>query len=477
MCDRSRMNSPGAACAWIARSGATFVLSHPSTVGEFRPKGIDRSSPLLAFTTLITCTLFILWLGLLAHRPESSAAWCFTLLSVAVALRISSLVSRPRTDLVKTYGYIFVFVWMCLSPLAQIASGRSPLGHTFSGEDHVRTFWVIVVGLGVYELCSRGSVTQAHWEQHFEIARTRLKWLTISTFLLVPVLLVAVGGPSVLFQSRQAFSTAVFGGSGQAIGALLNAALIVLPFICSFFWVIAHRSESGRDHLWLTTSLALNILINNPVAQSRFWIAVVYTSLTLGYVRAPQKVLRHSVPLVIAALLLVFPFADIFRYTQSTPGTRTSISAQLYSKGDFDAYPQVASSLGYTREVAFQPQQLVGLPLFWLPRSVWGSKPIDTGTELGLYEGLGNVNLSAPLWAEGWVAGGWVGLIAVFAIWGRLTVSRVINRLPGGMIFIPYQFILLRGSLLQAMGVTSILLLSVSLLRKRPGVANSPRQP
>ena len=82
---------------------------------------------------------------------------------------------------------------------------------------------------------------------------------------------------------------------------------------------------------------------------------------------------------------------------------------------------------------------------------------------LGKEADLGNVNLSAPLWAEGYVDFGVAGVLIYLFFLGRL--SLLLGRLtsssalgPGFACFVGvYQFVLLRGSLLQAMGISFVL--------------------
>jgi hypothetical protein len=116
-------------------------------------------------------------------------------------------------------------------------------------------------------------------------------------------------------------------------------------------------------------------------------------------------------------------------------------------------------------------RQLLGAVLFWVPRTLWPSKPVDTGTLIGIAMQDRNVSLSGPLWLEFWIDFGYPGLIVGFA-----AVGYGANRLDGAFssridsarrsvyasdIFMPmiagYTFILLRGSLLQAMSRLAVI--------------------
>ncbi len=65
---------------------------------------------------------------------------------------------------------------------------------------------------------------------------------------------------------------------------------------------------------------------------------------------------------------------------------------------------------------------MLGTLLFWMPRSVWPDKPLDTGVMLAEYKEYGFTNLSSPLWGEFFIDFGWVGLVAgmlLVGYWAR----------------------------------------------------------
>ena len=102
--------------------------------------------------------------------------------------------------------------------------------------------------------------------------------------------------------------------------------------------------------------------------------------------------------------------------------------------------------------------QILGSIFFFVPRSIWIDKPLDTGVVLANSNGLLFKNLSAPWILELLVNFRIVGLV-IFCIFLGIYLGRVIffenisakslvwaGIISGGM------FILLRGSLLQATG-------------------------
>jgi hypothetical protein len=193
---------------------------------------------------------------------------------------------------------------------------------------------------------------------------------------------------------------------------------------------------------------------------------------------------------------VLFPFADRFRYINGSSSSSDlagrSIVETLAVK-DYDQMSMVVNTVTFVREGAGHTlgRQAAGALLFWVPRSSWETKPIDTGTEVALYIGTVNTNLSEPLWAELWIDFGIVGMVLGFLLLGYLlrrgdrwyagAVDRGRRVTTVGMIAIPviagYEAILLRGSLLQAMGRLGVMVLCFVVLSawtRRRGVPAEP---
>jgi hypothetical protein len=105
-------------------------------------------------------------------------------------------------------------------------------------------------------------------------------------------------------------------------------------------------------------------------------------------------------------------------------------------------------------------KQLVGALMFWFPRGLWPGKPLDTGIYIANGRGYRFTNLSAPLWIEFFLNGGWILLVVGMCALGfflhrwdsRLDRQLETFRMPTvlGCIVPFYLMILLRGSLIQA---------------------------
>jgi hypothetical protein len=116
--------------------------------------------------------------------------------------------------------------------------------------------------------------------------------------------------------------------------------------------------------------------------------------------------------------------------------------------------------------------QLLGSLLFFVPSSVWSGKPLATGIFLADYliakYSMWFTNLSAPLVAEGYLDFGPGGVLAYAAAtaWFVVLVNRIAERgarwiaLPMAIYMSVFLMIVLRGSLMIAMGFAAAAVLS-----------------
>lgn len=87
------------------------------------------------------------------------------------------------------------------------------------------------------------------------------------------------------------------------------------------------------------------------------------------------------------------------RSLDATAKSQNPLESML--SGDFDSFSQITNTVEYVNEHGITSgNQLLGVLFFWVPRSIWPDKAIDTGTVLGEFKAYFFKNLSAPLWAE-----------------------------------------------------------------------------
>lgn len=123
---------------------------------------------------------------------------------------------------------------------------------------------------------------------------------------------------------------------------------------------------------------------------------------------------------IIFGLVLLFPMLSLFRWisTLSTVNIGeylTNILQETYLSGDYDAHQMFISIQRFVEREGFSwGYQLLGVLLFFVPRSIWPTKPYGTGQTT--FEVLGQhwfTNVSAPLVSEAYVNFSLIGIVAL----------------------------------------------------------------
>ncbi len=444
----------------------------------------------------------VLVLSSLAWRPQPALAVQAVVIA-HTAIGLARVLTDRSVRLVALGFWLFGYIWLGLAPLAMLAGGAYPW--QYRTDQHVAFLSCVIVETGLLAY-SAGSALGGRLGRPERtgppplerllgrrVAPVRVLLLCLAALAIAVVLVPRQGGLGAFFTSRQALSAAGgASGDGSKAGAALSSWGLSVPA----FWALLGLTQLPRradgDRLlrglrWLALAAmaALNVVVNNPVSNPRFWAGTVLLTLAFSApaLRRPRG-FRIAAAGILAVVLVVFPYSDYFRYTHREQIHVVSLAQQFTGNGDYDAYQQIETGLAFQRAEGFQPQRLLGPPLFWLPRSAWPGKPQDTGIDIARFAGYRFTNLSSPLWIESYL---WAGLpavalvfLALGAVGRRIDAAR--HRLRGrsgtlAALLVPalgfYQLILLRGSLLAATAPLALLVV-VPLLISRRASAEPP---
>lgn len=442
--------------------------------------------------------------------PRDAAFWLQTVLTVYCGVRLSAMVLTSRRKLLQATFWMFCYMAMGVAPLAQAVLGRVPTPVVGPREDLVQAVSLVLLGCFAFDVGAL--LARYRTPRHRErgtggpdsgraaadpdgrpvlIHRRRLMLLVLAAFACGGLLIVKLGGPAVFFSSRQEIiasieDAGVSGDGSQAGQAFLRGFGTVPPLIALLVytrWLITSR-RARRTWSVVTVFgalVVLNVIVNNPVSNPRYWFLTVLFSLLFTAFPVSAAMYRASLSLGVVVALLVFPFADRFRYDENNARQieTTSFLEPLALK-DYDQVGMFANTVTYVESGQGHTYgyQLAGSLLFAVPRSVWADKPSDTGVMVGEWMGAVNTNLSSPVWAELWIDFGPVGMTAGMAALGyaaarvdRRVARRAVRGSPTGSLLLitaplvaGYSFILVRGPLLQATGKVAIAALCLALI-------------
>ena len=426
---------------------------------------------------------------LVAQVPDSgrSTAWVVTLaICVWSGLRLAWIIGQGKPFLFEFMFWLFVYIFFGLAASVQIRSGDLP--STTPGVDPGMDWPTVLFLLGcllAFEV-GRLFVRRSRSDYADAPARTRqinrrVAWLLLIIGSVMTAFYTSQTGIAALFQDRAARQTARASGFADTATASIVSSLAWIPLLIAtgaFVYLRRQRraqGTSGRYGLVIVAGAIGVLLLVNPISSARFTAGTVLFALVcyLGIFGTPTRV-RLSLTGIIVAFLFLFPILDAFR-TSSVSFARNGFFDEYAGNADYDAVWQVANTLSYIAvEGISWGGQALGVLFFWVPRSIWPDKPIDTGVLLANFRGYSVTNLSAPLWAEMAINVGVVCTVLLMVGLGA-GVLKLDLRLPRafsvggtaaiiGAILPAYMIILLRGSLLQASGGLFVMIAGMVLL-------------
>lgn len=461
------------------------------TVVEQRAAVADQREGLWAGFLLVTSiAVFVVLIpaAAIVLTPESRQPWQFAAaVMIWAGIRFCVLLARGRPYLFEVTTWVFVYVFLGLAPMLQMRLGVLPDTTPVVSHFSLRPAMVIVivglVGLEVGTWLGSRRPDSGSTREPRVIAGSRLGPLALLTFAYVSFVVSRIG-VAPFFESRDALSTARTAAfPDTATSALVIAGLVALPLVM-FHALVQHRRQlraAGQTPgLWLTTMLmgAVLLLTTNPISSPRILFGTVLLSLAIlaGATKTRART-RATIAAILVGMVLVFPAADIFR-SDVRGGADVGNFEQLATSGDYDSFAQIANTHFVVEHMGVSNgRQALGVVFFWLPRSQWENKPIDTGVLVAQRRNYGFTNLSAPLWAEAYINAGMVGVPLLLGLYGFLTRRADIAFARGltngrvasiaGAILPFYALILLRGSLLAAMGAFVALVAALWLVSTR----------
>jgi hypothetical protein len=469
-----------------------------------RPRGIAGLAVWLLLLDVLAPTLVLA--DATVQLQAALLVQCVVVLHSGLGL---ARVLTDRTVRPVAFGFwLFTYIWLGLAPLAMLATDTYPWPYRTNARIAVEASAILEIGLLAYSLGSalagrradRRAARPLERLLDREIAPVRLLLLCGLSLALAAYLIPKQGGLATFFTSRQAITTAdSTTGGGTKAGAALAAWGLTVPAYWALLGLLqlprsrrGDRLLKGARLIALPVLLVLNAIVNNPISNPRFWAGTVLLTVVfaLPALRRPRG-FRIAAAGTLAVILVIFPYSDYFRYTERGQVQVKSMVQQFTGNPDYDAYQQVQTGLAMEQTTGFQPQRVLGPPLFWLPRSYWPGKPEDTGIDIAQFAGYDFTNLSAPLWIESYLWAGIPSLVAAFALLGalgrRIDEARERLRARSGTLsalLVPafgfYQLILLRGSLLAATAPLALLVtipLLISTRRRQPAPAAVPPVP
>ena len=193
--------------------------------------------------------------------------------------------------------------------------------------------------------------------------------------------------------------------SEQSLGLFVNIfrisfSLVAFSFLCF-----------TKSKLIKCVGLGYLLFFAAPTATARYFAAASYVPIML--IMYPKMLYSSWLFKTVMAggVLFVFPLLNMFRRAE----TGEFRPWEMFSELHFDSY--ISFAYVYEKEFVTYGYQLLGSLFFWVPRSLWPSKPIGSGHTIAEMDNLFEefTNISMNFLGEGYINFGFIGIFLFIA--------------------------------------------------------------
>ncbi len=446
---------------------------------------MKKKAPINFFSLRMQLALTIVLVEVVFIDKLASAGIEFILSSVivTVALLIQLRFGIRQTAAAPADSVVFVFNWMFLdlAPKVQLIAMPRQLINTSSVTiDGVAltnlicalfmiAFTLFYVFLSRRPQGSPEGAATADSSREFSAG-------AVAVAVFVCVLVVGIAAPRAYAQVENSVAA-------TPASLIMNRFLLFLP-TATLLILLNETVRSGRKLLFsracvLLLLFALVIITENTFTEKRNAIGPIYIALLLVAMQKWFAAGYRRLLLLVGGMVVVFPAIAIFTHNRSQSISSVSLQqvtdqiADHYFSINYDSWANIYTAVEIVKVHGMQwGHQLLGSLLFFVPSSMWHSKPLATGIFLADYlirnYSMWFTNLSAPLVAEGYLDFGPGGVVAYAAAmaWFVVLLNRIAERgsnwiaLPLAIYTSVFLMIVLRGSLMIALGFAAAALLS-----------------
>ncbi len=432
---------------------------------------------ILIFIISLFCIVFF-YEGSLAHFSERVFLTSIIIMLFSIYFTFSDA-KRPFT--LRKIFYLFSFFFFGIAPLMQFYRQTSSFNARLLKEVEYFHLNVLIIGIILlYEILYRlFSLRNKDWNPGW-INRFTITTHTVSQDIML-ILLAFLSLLYVLYSNDYNLTRLFFRG-GEILGTVqkdtglstsldlfLSQTVRPLGFVALLYYLLSPQ----RKFIFTGILFIISILTIFPAAVPRFYAAAVYIPLLLITIRPFTKKNIFSLTFI-AGLLVVFPFLNNFRHFSRNTDLELKLDFGMFTEGHFDSYQNFA--LIYFEQIITWGRQLLGVLLFWMPRSVWPEKPIGSGYVLAHKMHFTWDNVSANYFAEGYINFGFLGIFLFVLFlsyitslldnlyWNKLSNQkhnffRAVYLLLLGMLFF-----VMRGDLLSSTAFTVGFLFSIFIV-------------
>ena len=391
--------------------------------------------------------------------------------------RLASIAAKGVDRIVEMTFWLYAYIFMGICAFLQTEAGQFPWPGHYSDGLIIISELIVLVGFAVFDFGRQLRIKSNHnapsvSSRWLEISRNRLYIVSIFGMAIAAYATIKLGAFSTLFLNRTenfAIISSEYDIAQLSIYTSLAKTIVYVLLVVA----LAYRIQKTNSHvsivLLIITLSIFTAIENNPISTPRFQVGTILISIFFIF---PWRKYKASLAIYGLALgmIVIFPYASLYR-NSNNPSLVAKIEQfrkanPLVTSGDYDSFQQVMNGVRMVQDYGITyGHQISSAFLFWVPRKLWPGKAQPTGVLIAERSGYGFTNLSAPLWIEFYVDGGWLLVLLGFFFYGRFVRTLDLARRNSddrlkpmyllATIYAGYQIFLLRGSLMPAIAYLS----------------------
>lgn len=362
--------------------------------------------------------------------------------------------------------WVFYILFFSLAPLLQYQSGSFPWSWYFDDSmivmGNILVFcWGLLVGL----ICNGTKIVNRPSVRLPEISKSLLLVMLVTSALIIVYLIATVGFNDLLSRSTNDIEI-----ESSAIRQLIEKTCrATVAFTCMAAIINYKNTHTGL--IFVLISIIICLIACAPTGMPRYSAAAIWGGILIVSFGLFNKKIVFPL-LFFFALLVLFPAINVFKgadyvsadLLSSLIATLGSIPTILLEVS-YDAYSLLLRTMEYVGHYgASFGYQLLGSILFFIPRSLWTSKPYGSGATVVAAQGQSVTNVACPLPGEGIINFGLAGffLFAVFVgiairycderYWSNSKRSLFVQMFYPQLVF--FFFFIMRGDLMSSFAYT-----------------------
>ena len=225
----------------------------------------------------------------------------------------------------------------------------------------------------------------------------------------VLLMFITLYGVYMLYSNGFSLSNLLFRGGDsetERVESVQSAGLLINIFRISFSLVAFSFLCFTKSKLLKCVGVGYLLFFAAPTATARYFAAASYVPVVL--ILYPKFIYSKWLfkTAMAGGVLLVFPLLDMFRHVE----TENFRPWDMFSRLHFDSY--ISFAYVYEKEFITYGYQLLGSIFFWVPRSMWKTKPMGSGHTIAEMDNLFNgfTNISMNFLGEGYINFGFCGI-------------------------------------------------------------------